>query len=255
MKIAICLSGQPRTIKYTYNNILNHFSNYDVDYFCQSWDYSSYKEKKENRLTNWTKDYEENKLEVEEYISKFNPKKIKIQSRGAEPVSVEWGTMFYSMAYANYLKKQYEIENNFRYDFVVKTRYDTIFDPNDKFYIDRSAKSTDPYSIFVSYKHRMTYEYNRLNANDVFFYGSSLAMDIMNNLYSYTVFKMKTHRYDNREHLGPGVRMTDLAEALNVDIKVTKRSAELVYRKDSIPLDPMTDYEELKKIHNSYYQW
>lgn len=253
MKIAICLSGQPRTIKYTYENILDHFSEYDVDYFCQSWDYSTYKKKINGGLTTWDKDVEENHIELEKNLLLFNPKKFKIQSRGTEPVPVEWGTLFYSTAYANFLKKQYEMENNFRYDFVVKTRYDIVFDPKNKFYLDYNASPNDPFTIYASHKGRMSYEYNRYNVSDVFYYGSSIAMDIMTNLYSYTVSKMKTVRHDNIEHLGPGVRMSDLADVRNMEILRTPRKAEVVYRRESIPLNPMTDYDALFSIHRSFY--
>lgn len=254
MKIAVCLSGQPRTINYAYKNILDHFSNYDVDYFCQSWDYSTYKLKNPGEHVSWEADVEEDKNLLYENLKLFNPKKIAIQSRCSEPVTIGWGTLLYSTAYANFLKKQYEMENNFRYDYVVKSRYDIVFDPNDKFFIDYRAKPDDPYNIFVSYKGRMTYEYNRQNVMDTFYYGSSTAMDMMTNLYTWTVLKMQRVREDNYEHLGPGVRMSDLAESRNMEILATPLKHEAVYRKDTIPLDPMTQWLEIWEKHMSYYR-
>ncbi len=43
MKIAVCLSGQPRTVRYAAKSIINYFSgDYEVDYFCHSIDNNTF---------------------------------------------------------------------------------------------------------------------------------------------------------------------------------------------------------------------
>jgi hypothetical protein len=253
MKIAVCLSGQPRTIKYTYKNILDHFSNYDVDYFCQSWDFNTYKYNIPGVHVAWSSEEDVDHHELISNLNLYNPKKYIIQKKGAEPLPVGWGSLFYSTTVANFLKKQYEIENNFRYDAVVKSRYDIVFNPNEKFVVDPRVTNNNYLDILVSWKGRMSFEYDRVNVMDTFYYGSSTAMDIMTNLYSLTTLKSQDTRSDDNEEIGPGVRMSDLAESKNMQIIYTRKYMECVYRKDAIPLDPQTDFFEIEKIHKKYY--
>ena len=48
-RTAVCLSGQPRTIKYCAKSIMEYFG--DVDYFCHVWDYNDYKVKNNETKT------------------------------------------------------------------------------------------------------------------------------------------------------------------------------------------------------------
>lgn len=255
MKIAVCLSGQPRTIEHTYKNILHHFSNYDVDYFCQSWNFNTYKRKlSEPKKIYWEDEKEVDSTTLNDMIQEyFKPKKSIIQENKDVPVVQEFCGLFYSIMAANFLKKQYEIENNFKYDFVVKTRYDIIFDPEAKFLLCPETKISNHLDIFVNNSSRMMYEYQRLNVNDMFFYGSSSAMDIMTSLYHWMILELQNRRSDDWENVGPGVRMTDFAAERNMIVHKTGQPWEIVYRPEAIPLDSMLQFKEIATVHYDFW--
>lgn len=261
MKIAVCLSGQPRVIDYAIPSILAFFSGeHEFDFFCHSWNYNTYKRKKDNPGKGefpvwWEDDKEVDILQLEQSLLRLNPKKYSIQTSAVLGDRFIWDSLMYSQMYANHLKKQYEIENNFRYDFVIKSRYDTIFRPPDKFKLNKLAKPTDYLDSFCLHNGRMTYEYNRVNSSDNVFYGSSLAMDMLSDVYRHIFIKIKNLRSDDPEYLGPGSFISDYAESKNLRlIAVGDEIYETVYRKELIPLDPMTNFAEFRRFNQSMYE-
>lgn len=259
MKIAVCISGQPRVMKYTVHNTIHFFntSNFQIDYFCHTWDYNSYKRKNTGKDADknpvwWEEETAADKNEILNYMKILNPKKYIIHSKSNLHFHFPWNSMFYSMMYANHLKREYEFENNFTYDLVVKTRYDEVYDPNATFIIDSWFNPKNYLDIYCTHKLRMEYEYNRINTSDAFFYGSSMAMDIMTDVFWQTFELNKESYYDDFECLGPGVRMQNLCEHKNLNLKPVN-FPETVYRKECIPLDPMIDYDKIKKFNLSLY--
>ena len=260
MRMAVCLSGQPRVIKYTLHNTRHFFegTGYSVDYFCHSWDYNTYKRKSlDPDITGqpvwWEGEELVDRSEILECFKILNPKKFIIHSKDDLRWHFPWNSMFYSIMYANHLKRQYEFENNFRYDIVVKTRYDEVYDPRAHFSIDGHFNPENYLDIFVCHKNRMEFEYNRINSSDAFFYGSSMSMDLICDVFRDTLRLYKEDRYDDYECLGPGVRMQNLCEQRNLNL-VSSYVPETVYRKECIPMDPMTNYEEIKDFNISLYR-
>jgi hypothetical protein len=262
MKIAICLSGQSRVIEYVIPSILAFFSGgYEFDFFCHTWNYNTYKRKLENPNIGqfpcwWEGDVEIDPVEVGNIISRLNPKKYVIH--GKEVLGDHrfvWDSLTYSMMYANHLKKQYEIENNFRYDFVLKTRYDTIFDPNKKFVLNRHADRDNYLDLYCVHDGRMNYEYNRINTSDTIIYGSSMAMDIVSDLYRKIWIMKRNERADDNERLGPGSSISDLAEDRNLRFTpIQEELPDTVYRKEMIPLDPLQNFQMMRDFNNSLYE-
>jgi hypothetical protein len=142
MKIAFCFSGQPRDVRNTIEKIKESWSkNHEVDFFYHSW-WGNNNTPFRNDAPSDT--YSES---IFEYIDRvLNPVNSLIES----PIffekryndSVHWPcyhpvfnlnpdqniqSMFYSMKQCNELKKNYEQQNNFLYDAVVKCRFDYIF--------------------------------------------------------------------------------------------------------------------------------
>jgi hypothetical protein len=235
-----------------------------VDFFCHAWDYNTYKHKKINygegeQPVYWAEDILVDRNELVQTLQLFNPKKFHIDDKSALPDDDHffWHSLTYSMMYANYLKKQYEIENNFRYAYVIKTRYDTIFRPDMKFVLNTMPPpQLESYlEIFVGHKARMAYEYNRMNSDDTFFYGTSLAMDIFTDLYvdMFLKHRRKHIRLDDEEYLGPGSAMSEFASERNIDIIPDFGLETIVYRKEMEPADPLTQYTEIKKFSDSMY--
>lgn len=119
MKIAVCISGQPRSYEkgyeYMKRNLLDH---YDCDIFIHSWHNSIYQSVDVIKLYN-PKLYDfEVPFAKEPYDSKYTNTP---NAKGWPPHATV--SMFYSMFQSLLLKTDYELMFN-RYDWVVKTRFD-----------------------------------------------------------------------------------------------------------------------------------
>lgn len=254
MRIAICLSGQPRTIKITYPSILKFFSErHQYDYFCHSWDYDIHKYKNTDGTPGvfWGGNEPVNRTDLENTLMMFNPKAYKIQGKQDLPAkSIHWNSLFYSAMYANHLKKQYEIENDFRYDLVIKTRYDLVYDPNTRFDINHPMDSD--YDLYCFHNARMFLEYGRINFSDVMYYGSSKAMDCISEIYKYIY--CTNRRADNIEQVGPGCLMTEYNNKNNLRGIEVRTFDQTIYRQSAIPLDPFLDYHKIAEHHINYYK-
>lgn len=146
MKIALCFSGQPRYLDEGYLQIYkNILVKYNVDIFVHTWwdEKMSNKQMTLNSLLSYGRKYiwKPNTLElIEKY---YSPKKIlhqhQIEFETYSNVNYELCTpknvhsMFYSIEKSNQLKSDYEIENNFVYDAVIRCRFDIQFN---KFEVD-----------------------------------------------------------------------------------------------------------------------
>lgn len=123
MKIAICISGLMRTFEETFPSFQKHFlkMNGNVDIFIHTWN--------------------TNTINVEKL---YHPVKMKIENDIVFPVHPLMHTknihnkrnpqnilsMYYKIDKCNQLKCEYEIENNFKYDCVVRFRSDILLEEN-----------------------------------------------------------------------------------------------------------------------------
>lgn len=261
MKLAVCLSGQPRTLDLAVSNILHYFSGkYEVDFFCHAWDYNTYKRKKENRNLNenpvyWTGNQPVDHNWLMEKINLYRPKKFLIESVNVFQYRFPWDSLFYSLMKANDLKKQYEYENNFKYDFVVRTRYDIVYDTRNIFVPCHNADKFNYLDIYVNNSNRMAFEYNKLNVSDEFFYGSSFAMDIMSDLFRHLKEKSLTRSPKDYECFGPGTSMSDYAESKNLRLFVDQQivGKSTVLRPEVGHLNVLTDFEKIRDYSISFY--
>jgi hypothetical protein len=145
MKIAICISGGIRYPEIGLRSIQNIFPNNDIKIFIHTW--------KVSNIEDYTKtihgiQYKEihkivdNNLEIVNLypytnllIEDYSEKKIKFEKifnslNFSEYVRNDIGpiSMHYSIHKSNSLKKQYEIENNFIFDCVIRMRFDSDFE-------------------------------------------------------------------------------------------------------------------------------
>ena len=261
MRIAICLSGQPRTIEFAAPNVIQYFSGeHEYDFFCHSWDYDTYKRKRDDAPADeqpiyWDVDSNVDINWLTEKINVFKPKKYIIDSSAVIGTKFSWASLTYSLMMANNLKKQYEIENNFRYDCVVRSRYDLIFDPTGRFYVDPIVNKSQYLDILCLHSARMSYEFNRQNVSDEFFYGSSTAMDLISELHR----KIKKHivRQDDYDLIGPGAFMSDFAEERNLRITPEVNNGHTtVFRPEVSNLDPLTSfgYHQIHYYASTFYK-
>lgn len=179
MRVAIIIPGQPRNVEVAYNSLDEHYlKKYQCDIFIHTWlDYV--------------------KFPVEVYgnmIHLFEPKKFLAEKqiifdsegRKQEP----WNTplqnllsMYYSMFAGNQLKSQYEEENGFKYDFVIKMRSDL------KIHRSIPLEQIEPNKLAL-------YNWTQLGytgSSDVFAIGTSEIMDVYSDLYN----KVMYYLYDD----------------------------------------------------------
>lgn len=144
MKIALCLSGQPRYLDegfyYLYENILKKYS---VDVFIHTWWDNEMKNKKMDlpsslsygRTYFWKEDT------IDDIKSKYDPIAFtyepQIEFETFDDVNYQLcrpshvHSMFYSIQKSNKLKLEYENINNIKYDLVIRSRFDVKFNKFD----------------------------------------------------------------------------------------------------------------------------
>jgi hypothetical protein len=257
MRIAVCLSGQPRSIEYCAPALKRFFGDTDTntfDFFCHSWDYNTWKIQ-DGRINHTDIEYVDKEW-LHRQLQRYEPVKYQIDSRDliydTDYKHVPWGSLFYSAMMANQFKRLHEAENNFRYDCVVRGRHDIIFHPEYKF---------DPMPIrdrllFHPFLERAVYEHSFINASDPYFYGDTWGMDIVSDIFRNILRDyVNMHRKDNVSRLGPGTLMSKYCLERNVDFRYhTKNSySEVIYRKEMLGKCPVKDYPEILRNHRSYY--
>ena len=137
MKIAICLSGHSRY----YDQII--LPNLNADYFISTYNQDGYRPNQAivNPIAYHFFDHvETNLVDVNNLIKYFKPKKILLSDDVCiDTIRDKFGDaktyigvilrnvalMFYKIKQSNDLKKQHEIDNGFKYDFVFRYRFDT----------------------------------------------------------------------------------------------------------------------------------
>jgi len=135
MRIAVCISGQPRYLEEGYYFLNKYLSEYNIDFFIHTWWDQSYIGN-EFIFTNTKRDGLYDKHTLDKIKKYYNPKGLIVEPQkvfetsneveygGLHPVSVY--SMFYSINSSNNLKKKFEKENNFKYDLVIRTRFDIV---------------------------------------------------------------------------------------------------------------------------------
>lgn len=141
MKIAFCLSGQPRFFEegfeFWFRNIIHPFN---ADVFIHTW-FDENKVNEKYDCSSWnvgqSDTIKSNTIERISYL--FNPKKIVYEkpkefnlldysSNCAKQPPYITHSMFYSMYQSNKLKIDYENELNFKYDYVIRARFDWMIE-------------------------------------------------------------------------------------------------------------------------------
>lgn len=193
MKIAICLSGQPRTWKKCYKTWLNMFSPHgEIDFYFHLWNYNTLPKHLVSQYGAILTDESISQEEQNEIIETLNPKKYIFESKKKItywniklPNEKQFGPwcaeQFYSQYRASLLKREYEIENNFRYDLVVRVRSDL--------YIFNSPKVFPPTPNTLHTTHcSWDKTYNCYRIGDIFFYADSHTFDQVSEFFKFLSF-------------------------------------------------------------------
>lgn len=199
MKLAICFSGQPRFIKEVSPFIINNvIGDNDVDVFAHLW----FDEDLQNKPYKYGgNDWKEQRIPstaIDDFNQIYTPKAIKIESSKKFLNSnlsdnylpslrrYKWGSIdnpndpnfsvrdvnnitsyYYSLNQVCLLKKEHEYQNDFKYDYVIKIRTDSII--HNKIDYKTFDKQTVYYSGMQNQPDGMI--------NDWFNFGGSKVMD------------------------------------------------------------------------------
>jgi hypothetical protein len=200
MKIALCVSGQPREISLALEQLKNNViipNNID-DIFIHTWYHPSCDNKpfdsaqpaqEDGRLGKWKPNTDKIILET------LNPKKYIFESPNefddykdlpGQPSAIQnkMVSIFYSIWKANELKKQFEEENNFKYDIVIRVRFDLFY--YDSLIIEEHINENTINTILVSSRFQSIRQNDSYPINggghyssmvDTFAFGTSENMD------------------------------------------------------------------------------
>lgn len=237
-KIAICISGQLRSgiqgIE-VFRKFFSSLGNYDV--FYHTWELDQDTSKQVQALYTPVSFLEEPPVDITQ-VGNF-------------------GSMLYSIMMANELKKRHEIENNFRYDLVIKTRFDLIFHPLSTFpTIDILPRTI--YSAGGNTGINNT-DYEHHGISDLIFWGDSQSMDLAANTfryYKYTalyndIFIKEGVKMDVSDYyLSPGTMIYQKTVERNIaHIRWAQGINDVPWRTNALHLDPVKDYETIRKIY------
>lgn len=206
--IAVCLSGEHRTFNHCSENIREFFQsdNHNVVFFSHTWTDSEYVKEHAYYKVEKNEVYDPvllhqsmndrlpfHKLLIEDktvvdntpapQYTDFDDCKFGLKKAANLVKPTVYVHMSYSIMMANWLKTMYEIENNMRFDLVVRARHDMFFRPNKKFteYIPHHIEPTAIYGSSGTFP----MEYWQNHFNDVLFFGSSRVMNTVSDFYRY----------------------------------------------------------------------
>lgn len=246
-KVAICISGLVRTgiqAHPIFERFFSSLENYDV--FIHTWSMPETESYKVREL------YSPISYMEEEEISK----KIFTGPTGEWKHDVgPFGNMLYSIMMANELKKRYEIENDFRYDLVIKTRFDLIYEQHSRFPTTPILPRTI-YSAGGNEGINHT-DYEHHGISDLIFWGDSPSMDLATNVwryYKYTallqdIYLREGWKIDPKDYyLSPGTMIYQRTIDKNIaHVRRVPGINEIPWREDVSHLDPTHDYDKIRE--------
>lgn len=172
MRIALCLSGKPRShqkgYEYHKRNLIDH---HNVDVFIHTWN-----DVDDSTLKFLNECYAPKRVVT---TNSFNTENLKRYP----DIHPDWPArnvihMFYSVFRSNHEKKLYELENGFTYDVVVKSRFDYAL--NRTLPLDSIEKE----KVYVPEDMvKGQIPPNGIICNDQFAFGDSPTMDIYSNTF------------------------------------------------------------------------
>jgi len=276
--VAVCLSGQPRTWRSAKENLRKYFDRktnvaysvkerVHVDYFIHTWDVNSYRDKSQPRSEN------ENfsNTDEQDIRDEFLPTEMEYEKFIEDWHLPTWSGLFYSFMKSVYLKRQYELENDFVYDLVIKTRFDVNFlqtgtNPLGKHNSIFHFHPIVPLTIYTPthQPNKFPMEFGRSCLDDVWFYSDSPTMDLISNLWkSYrrtqSAGDMRaTHQkyiQDTNFYQGPGTLLYDYCSKFGVQVVCRNEIPYYIVRKEAGDqnLHSLRDWEKIRSISEDWY--
>jgi hypothetical protein len=189
-RIAVCFSGQSRTWNYCKENIMRFFNithmgidSVEVDFFFHTWDTNSYRDHIIG--TDFYSEFHEEPADCSNIAEYFKPKKYEIENFNQFKSTrntmypflpmTAWEPMYHSYKKSINFKRNYELENDFEYDLVIKARFDCIYNPMHPF-IAYPAESWKLYSSRIITKIAAEFPGN---FDEAIFFGESKTLDLL----------------------------------------------------------------------------
>lgn len=279
--VAICFSGQLRTCKHAAKNILSFFTPpngctiFDrpvrTDYFMHTWNKNTWRFHKRDHNEFQIIDIDDHDID---YMRKtFNLKDFKVGDFEKYPNSAfSFDPLFYSFDQSMILKRDYELDNGFEYDLVIKIRPDIVYDISEqpKFLFEQAI---EPGKVYTSHIFLFPSEFLRPNFDDVIFFGDSPTMDLVSTLWKNTVIERSELGINNPLHpdctdpdiltyLGPGTllhrHITNTGLCYNASAPFTLRGLPIKYSvlrrtATELNLDSVDDISQIFQICRDWY--
>jgi len=263
IRIAVCFSGQSRYWKQSMENIKLFFEHdyhpvynlpVEVDYFIHTWNVNTWRFPKTHH-TVAQNEYHNEHLDI---LESWKPVRMEFEPWIEKKFPRAWDSMFYSFAKSLMLKREYELQNNFQYDVVVKARLDVVFDPRSKFPLIQ----VEPKTCYSTQINAFPLEFNYNNFDDVMFFGSSPTMDLVGDLYhSYKPLhkqknieeNIKNLNLDPTSYYGPGTLLYDHMVNLGIHPERVHHIGYAVMRNTCIHYNAITEYDELRATWLDWY--
>lgn len=220
-KVAICLRGMLRTGIHNKKTFEHWFESiFDVDYFYHFWDVengaipnsigvSTYDNTKILKMLKARKDWEVLHTKKEKFKKVYKPVRGKFEGLKQNKLlrkkynnivennywEMTLHPQFISAFEVDKLRRQYEVENNFKYDLVINTRADLVIRTVSDCDVINSLKSFIKNSKNVGIVNIPRFASKDLEvADDVFYAGNSDVMKIFLNHFDHNVNK-KSHQF------------------------------------------------------------
>jgi len=236
MKVAVCLSGQPRLFKTCFTNFKKYILDaYDCDLFIDAWKFpnkkedvnSSYRYKDEGTMDELFDMYNPKVLNIENFDDTFEQKALNFENKIAQEqggksndyfrqyyARIESGTnlrRYYSMLYkiynCNKIRIKYEKFNNINYDLIIRTRLDVLY--------------SQPINVDMTKDLVLDlYGNGNRNGGDIFAYGNSESINIYCDLFSKLEEYANSNIFINPEILLPHHLQTNISQYYVIDHKL-----------------------------------
>ncbi len=184
MRIALCVTGQPRTWKRCYQTWIDAVSHLgEVDIFYHMWDFNTHPNMAASLLKTKLENVPITDEERFDLLTTLQPKAHLIEpaiqmSRPNVKNPISWWarSQFLGIKKCALLKRQYEIDNNFEYDMVVRIRTDLVL--NHKI----ENINLNPETLYTCVNQHDP-EYKTFRIGDIFYYSNSYTYDMASKFY------------------------------------------------------------------------
>lgn len=256
MKIALCLSGQPRGLPLSLKMLkANLIGIENMDIFLHSWfdpatigqPYDSAQAHQQGRVGLVHP-------QTEELLLSLNPKDYLFEPQREFPFA-QWFTsppeanqermvsIFYSIYTANMLKCRYELLNGFEYDLVIRARYDLWYEhPIDVMkYWEQSRTQIVTAEKFQGIRNDPNFAHGKYTMTDIFAFSTSKNMNVFCDTYPHMSFiHSQLHIPYGENYIGYRVRVMGGLQAYCASLNY-----EIMHRVVNI-----NNIDELEKLYS-----